>query len=208
MVIKNAFTNVDVSAGVKFYYTVGSSNTVRIVGPEDQVGYTEVTVESGTLKAYLKREKLPRNSRINVSVYVTAPAFRNAKITSGACCTLTTEMTIPGDFTVNGSSGAIFKSDKGLKCAALKVEASSGVNIDIDRLETVKAHLSSSSGAIVTLKGEATALNVGISSGAIANLLDLQVKEGSVDASSGAIVNVRKGILSVHTSSGAIINQN
>ena len=49
LVIKKPFTSVNVSTGVKIYYTVGTSNKVRIIGPEDQVENTVVTVENGNL---------------------------------------------------------------------------------------------------------------------------------------------------------------
>lgn len=208
LVIKKPFTSINVRTGIKLIYTVGNSYKVRVVGPDDQVEHTVVTVEDGTLKVYLQRDQLSRYKNIdNLSVYVTAPAFRSVSMNSGACFTLTTAMSVPDDFTLKGSSGIIFKADKGLNCATLNVETSSGVIVDINGLKANTAHLSASSGAIVTLSGTVNTLNARLSSGAIAQLSDLQAKEGSVHASSGSTASVRKGNLSIKSSSGAIVHQ-
>ena len=208
LVIKKAFTSVEVKQGVKLLYSVGTSGAVRIVGPEEQVENTVVTVENGTLKVYLDRDKLPRHLNINnLTVYVTAPAFREVKVSSGCCFTLATSMSIPDDLSVNGSSGAIFKAEHGLTCAAIELHPSSGCIMEISSLKAKTAHVHASSGAIVTLSGDVNTLNAHVSSGAIAKLTGLSAREGSVHASSGAIVNVKEGPLSVKSSSGAIVHK-
>ncbi|MDE6371359.1 MAG: DUF2807 domain-containing protein [Duncaniella sp.] len=206
--IKKSFSKVVVKTGVRLFYTVGSANTVRIFGQEDQVEHTVVTVEDGTLQIYLKRDELSKKpAETNVAVYVNAPAFSYAAMNSGAIFTLDSEMSVSGSFSVQSSSGSIFKSDKGLKCGSLFISPSSGSIVDISGISAGVAKVSSSSGAIVTLKGTATKLDAHISSGSIANLTDLKAKEGSVHASSGAIVNVSKGMIDTHSSSGAIVNK-
>ncbi len=206
--INKSFTDVSVKQGVKVIYTVGSANTVRIVGSEEIVDRTVVTVDGGTLKIYIDRNNNTRFKNNNgPTVYVTAPVFRSISMSSGAVVTMESPISIKDDFSVKGSSGAIFNSEKGLTCGTLDVDPSSGCIVKISSLNAAKANLSASSGAIVSLYGNVNTLTAHLSSGAIAKLADLSAKEGSVHASSGAIVNVKKGSLSVHSSSGAIVRQ-
>ena len=207
--INKSFTSVDVKRGVTVFYTVGNSNSVRIVGSDELVDHTVVTVEHGTLKVYIERELLPRNMNINtLAVYVTAPAFREVSMSSGSCFTLATPMSIADDFTVRGSSGANFKAEHSLKCGTLDLNPSSGCIMDISSLKAKTAHVNASSGAIVTLNGDVTTLTAHISSGANANFTGLNTHEGSVHASSGSIVNIKKGSsLAVKSSSGAIVHR-
>lgn len=207
--INKSFSSVEVKRGVMLFYTVGNANSVRIVGSEELVNHTVVTVEKGTLKVYIERELLPRNMNVNtLAVYVTAPAFRDVSMSSGSCFTLATPMSITNDFSMKGSSGAIFKAEHGLKCGTLDLHPSSGCIVDISSLKAKTAHVHASSGAIVTLKGDVTTLTAHISSGAIAKFTGLNAHEGSVHASSGSIVNIKKGSsLSVKSSSGAIVHQ-
>ena len=79
--------------------------------------------------------------------------------------------------------------------------------MDISSLKAKTAHVNASSGAIVTLNGDVATLTAHISSGAIAKFTGLNAHEGSVHASSGSIVNIKKGSLSVKSSSGAIVNE-
>lgn len=205
--INKPFSIVSVK-GLQLFYTVGTSNTVRIFGPEEQVDRTVVTVEDGTLKIYLQQDALsqkPMNT--NVMVYVNAPAFSKAALISGAIFVMDSEMSVSDSFSVQSSSGSIFKSEKGLKCGSLFINPSSGSIIDISGISAGVAKMSSSSGAIVTLKGTATTLDAHISSGSIANLTEFKANGGSVHASSGAIVNIREGAVNTHSSSGAIVNK-
>lgn len=210
LIIKKSFTAVDVSTGVKLYYTVGTSNKVRIIGPEDQVENTVVTVDGSALKIYINHESFSKSrwgKNVNVSVYVTAPVFNAIKANSGSIITVETEMPVSGDFTVRLSSGAIFNANKGLKCGTLNVDNSSGAIAKINSIKATKVNVDLSSGSILTMSGTVATLDVDVSSGAIANLEGLQANKGRVDASSGAIVNIRKGSLSVDSSSGAIIHR-
>lgn len=210
LVIKKPFTSVDVKTGVNLCYTVGTSNTVRIVGPEVLVEQTVVTVEDGTLKVYLQPDQLSSTRVItNLTVYVTAPAFSRAKMGVGASINMTTEMAIQGDLAIKGSSGANFKCDKGLKCATLDVDISSGATVDIYGLKAKESNIHASSGAIVTLKGAVNTLDANISSGAVANLTELSTKEGDLHASSGAVAHITELIgktCSISVSSGAVVN--
>lgn len=210
LVIKKSFTAVEVSTGVKLFYTVGTSNKVRIIGPEDQVEHTVVTVDGSALKISINNESFSKSSwgkNVNVSVYVTAPVFNAIKANSGSIITIETEMSVSGDYTVRLSSGAIFNANMGLKCGTLKVDNSSGSIAKINGIKATNANVDLSSGSILTMSGTVASLDVDVSSGAIANLEGLQANKGRVDASSGAIVNIRKGSLSVDSSSGAIIHQ-
>ncbi len=207
--IKKSFSAVSVKQGVKLLYTVGNSGSVRIVGLENLVEKTVVTVEDGTLKVYLQTDPLGRTRNVNgLTVYVTAPAFNKLKMSSGGSVVMQSALSVDDDFSVKGSSGSIFKAEKGFKCATLDVDPSSGCIVDITSLKANVAHVNGSSGSIVTLKGSVKTLTAHISSGAIANLEDLKTQEGSVKVSSGAIANIRKGEdLSVVSSSGAIVNR-
>lgn len=209
LVIKKPFTSIDVKTGVNLCYTVGTANTVRIVGPEILVEQTVVTVEDGTLKVYLQPDQLSGTRVVNnLTVYVTAPAFNSAKMSVAGSINMTTEMAISGDLTIKGSSGANFKCDKGLKCATLNVDISSGATVDIYGLRAKESSIHASSGAIATLKGAVNTLDANISSGAVANLTELSAKEGDIHASSGAVVHITELIgktCSFSVSSGSLV---
>lgn len=208
LVIKKSFTEVDVSSGIQLHYTVGTSNKVRVVGAEELVENTVVTVEGSVLKMYINRDYLSRSRKTNnLIVYVTAPAFNDIKVHTGSCVTMETEMSVAGDFSAHGSSGAIFKANKGLMCKKLHVTLSSGAIAELHDIKATAAFLAASSGAILTAEGAVTTLEANISSGAIANLTGLQARKGSVKASSGAIAKICKGDFEVSSSSGAIIHR-
>ena len=62
--INKEFSTVEVSNGVKLFYSVGKSNSVRIVGPEELVERTVVTVEKGALFVDVARDRLTRGKNI------------------------------------------------------------------------------------------------------------------------------------------------
>ena len=207
MKINRTFGAVSVRVGVKVYYTVGRGNTVKIVGPEDKVNRTVVTVEDNTLRIYMQQEnwRHNRNDNMNVKVYVTAPAFNEAHVSVGGALKMMTPMTVAGNFGVSGSAGGVFNCDEELNCDGLDVNTSSGCIVTISDLLAETADLNASSGSIVTVKGSVTTLDANFSSGAIANVKQLKATAGSLTATSGAIVNASRGSYSVHSSSGAIL---
>lgn len=203
------FGAVSVSMGVKVYYTVGNAKTVRIVGPEEKVNRTSVTVEDNTLRISMTGNNRIINSSNyqTVIAYVEAPAFKKVNVSVGGCMEMESPLKLSGNFEIEGDSGGIFKSDYLIACDDFEVDSSSGCIVEVNNVKADEMDLDGSSGSIITVKGVANKLDADFSSGAIANIESVKVKSGNLDASSGAIVNASSSNgYRTHSSSGAILN--
>lgn len=182
------FDAIKVSAGIDLYISMGNEESVRVVADEDIIDDVKTEVRGGTLHVYMKNT----NSWFNIfnwgsstsrKVYVTARELKS----------------------IDASSGSDVKSENTLKGDELKVEVSSGSDVNIDVVYK-EVSLSSSSGSDARLSGKAKYFTGSASSGSDINARDLEAQICKVSASSGSdIVVTATDEIKANASSGADI---
>lgn len=166
------FDAIKVSAGIDLYISMGNEELVRVVADEDIIDDVKTEVRGGTLHIYMKNN----NSWFNIfnwgssssrKVYVTARELKS----------------------IEASSGSDVKSENTLKGDALKVEVSSGSDVNLDVVYK-EVSLSSSSGSDARLSGKAKYFTASASSGSDINARELEAQICKVSASSGSDATV------------------
>jgi hypothetical protein len=162
------FTAIRVAAGVKVELypsdTHKADYTIHKGSEEDLV--IEVNNDILTVKIQSKKGKYNRNNT-SATVKVYAKEIRS----------------------VDCSSGSSLRSDNVWKSPEMRIEVSSGANCRIG-IDTENARAESSSGASLTLYGNAGEISMEASSGAKIDGLSLTARSVNADVSSGAGISI------------------
>lgn len=203
LTIKQPFTELDASAGVKIIYQPSNASpaTVKITGDADRVANLDVRVSGKTLKISPKRDAMGnrQGSRIKgVVVTLNAPMLNSIDVSSGASVTCNATMSLPnGKLDLEASSGADIKL-AAVNCRSLEAESSSGADIIVKNIKADKTEAEASSGASINFISLSTqAIDCEVSSGASIKLAGNATK-GTFDASSGG--SIKGSSLTVRTS--------
>lgn len=191
--IRQSFTELDASAGVKIIYKPVSSgsSSVRISGDAKKIENVDVRVSGRTLKIGPKRDKRGNRNGSQIKgvvVTVTAPMVNEIDASSGSSvrCDVAVSMT-SRKIELDASSGASITFNS-LNCGRIELDASSGANISVKRLKSDKAELDVSSGAGINVNSVSTAnIDCDASSGGSIKLAGMATK-GSFSASSGGSI--------------------
>lgn len=192
--IKQSFSALDASAGVKIIYqpTSGGQRTVKITGDTKRINEVDVRISGKTLKISPKANKMGSRSgnRIKgVVVTVIAPMVDDIEASSGASIRCNTAMnTGSKKMEIDVSSGAVVNFSA-ISCRKIEVDASSGSVVNIKSLNADKAELDVSSGAAISLSTATTKdIDCEASSGATIKLGGGTSVKGSFSASSGGSI--------------------
>ena len=153
--IKQSFSSLDTSAGVKVIYQPASGNqpTVKITGEADQISKIDVRISGNTLKISPKPNPLgSRKGNLikGVVVTVTAPMVNEIEASSGSSVKCNTTVSAGGKkIELEASSGASI-SLAGISCRKLEAEASSGASIEVKSVIADKISMDVSSGASIS----------------------------------------------------------
>lgn len=191
--IKQAFTELDASGGVKILYQPSNSttSTIKITGDAKRVANVDVRVSGKALKISPKRDASGNrngNTIKGVVVTVNAPMLSEIEVSSGASVTCNATMSLPnGKLELEASSGADIKL-AAVNCRSLDVETSSGASISVKNAKSSKANVEASSGSSINLTSISTqSIDCEASSGADIKLAGNATK-GSFEASSGGSI--------------------
>ena len=191
--IRQPFSELDASAGVKIVYQPGNRNnpSVKISGDSKRIANVDVRISGKTLKISPKRDiHGNRNgSQIKgVIVTVNAPMVNNIDVSSGASVRCDVPISIASrKMEFDASSGASI-SFAAIDCSRIELDASSGAGISIKKLKASKAELDVSSGADISVNNVSTAsIECDASSGGSIKLAGISTK-GSFSASSGGSI--------------------
>lgn len=182
------FDAIKVSAGINLYISLGNNESVKVVADDDIIDKLKTEVRGGTLHVYMKDNNWLDNifnwgHSHSSKVYVTARELKS----------------------IDASSGSDVKSENTLKGDVLKVEVSSGSDVNLDVVYK-EISLSSSSGSDARLTGKAKYFTANSSSGSDINARNLQAQICKVSVSSGADASVTAtGELKANASSGGDI---
>ncbi|NQU52344.1 MAG: DUF2807 domain-containing protein [Bacteroidetes bacterium] len=178
------FNAIKVSTGIDLYITMGETEAVKIVADDDIIDDLITEVKDGTLRIYMKK-----NNWFNWGGNKTRKVYVTVKELNG----------------IDASSGSDVKSENTLEGESLKIEASSGSDVEIDVFYK-NVSLDTSSGSDAKLSGKAKTFEAEASSGSDINAQNLESKICKVRASSGsdATVNVSDELYA-KASSGADI---
>lgn len=176
------FNNIKVSRGIEVHLTVGEATSVTVEADENlhEIITTEVDSDNNVL-------------RVSTDENIKSATAKKVFVTVN---------NINGIFT---TSGASVYAENSIKTEKLKLESSSGSNMDLS-VNTDRLHCESSSGSSLSLTGSTKVLTVEASSGSYITASDLEAQVCRVEASSGSNISVNTSKeLSANASSGANI---
>lgn len=163
------FNAIKVSAGIDLYLTMGETEKVKIVADDDIIDDLKTEVKDGTLHIYMKQ-----NNWFN---WNSGNKTRKAYVTVKQL-----EM-------IKASSGADVRSENTLKGDRLKVQASSGSDVEIDVFYK-NLSVDTSSGSDAKLSGKVKNFEAEASSGSGIKAQDLESKICKARASSGSDISI------------------
>ena len=178
------FDAIKVSSGIDLYLKMGDTETLKVVADEAIIDRVITEVKDGTLRIYMKKENwFNWGDHKAKKVYVTVK-----ELTS-----------------IDASSGSDVKSEGTLKGESLKVQASSGSDVEIDVFYK-NLWIDTSSGSDAKLSGKVKNLEAEASSGSDIKARELESKICKVRVSSGsdATVSVSDELYAKASSGGDI----
>ena len=179
------FKGVDVSAGIYLYITMGETESVKIVADDDIIEKIITEVKDGVLHIYVKQ-----NGWFNWSGNETRKAY----------------VTIKELNRIEASSGSDVNSENTLKGEELKINVSSGAEVEVD-VYYKNLDVNTSSGSDAKLSGKVKNLRASASSGSDINAKELESVTCKASASSGSDVTVSVSEeLNASASSGSDVN--
>jgi len=182
----DAFTGIHVSSGIDLYLTQGKSQEVRVEAESELIGKITTQVEDGVLKISI-RDKMNWDLGWNLTrkVYVTFVDL--------------TEL--------QASAGSDVYSRNPFRLKELKINSSSGSDVEIDDLTAENVSVVTSSGADARVAGKTVSMFADASSGSDLDCGGLVSRDCEARASSGsdAIVYVT-GSLKARASSGGDVS--
>lgn len=181
----DAFTGLDVSAGIDVSFETGADYSVSAENTNGDFSDLRVEVKNGTLHVgRVERNWNGFGKRERYSVTVTAPALSKVKASSGS------------DVTGTGLSGE-----------QVKLASSSGADINVTGVQATKVSLSSSSGSDLNVSGTCVEVTADSSSGSDIRAAELICEDGNADASSGSDIEIHTTKrISADASSGGDVN--
>ncbi len=168
--VKN-FNAIEVSTGIDLFITMDNKESLRIDAPENMINDVVSEVKNGTLHIYLKNKS--GFNLFNWRNYSSVKAY----------------LTVVELNRIKASAGADVKSENTLTGPALKLDASSGSNVDID-LVYKELTIDSSSGAQLDVTGKTKYLKGSTSSGGNIDAAGLESEYCKANASSGGNISV------------------
>ena len=181
----DAFTAVDIAAGLTAEVVIGDTQSVRAETDRGDFDDLSISVKSGVL--HIKRDwkggwgrKKPR-----YTVYVTATDLEGVDASSGS--SISASGVTDGDFDIDASSGAYVEVSG--DCDTLSAEASSGASVKAKGLECRNANADASSGASLAIYAS-DSVDAEASSGASVSVYG-EPKNVSSDKSSGGSVRIK-----------------
>lgn len=162
----NGFSSIDVSEGITVTLTMGDKESVEVTAPEDYIDKVTTEVNGSELDIFIEGNNSGNKGR-NVTVVVVAKTINK----------------------IESSSGSSVKTTNIINTDELKINVSSGANVNVE-CEADKVSVSTSSGAGATVRGGAINLSTDASSGSHITAANLKAHNVVADVSSGANIKV------------------
>ncbi|MEJ7627762.1 MAG: head GIN domain-containing protein [Ferruginibacter sp.] len=184
-VLKNSFSSVSVSDGIKLYLSEGNKESIAISFSDSK--YEErfkTIVTDGVLKIYFDNNGLNwKNEKRNLKAYVSFKTLKKLNASGGADVIIMESLN-QDDLEMQFTSGSRFKGTVNAK------------NLDIKQ----------SSGSDMELSGTVNDISISSSSGSMFNSFDLTVNSCTAKATSGAAIkiSISKELNASANSGGAI----
>lgn len=175
-----SFTAINAKNGLEVHLKQGNTTYVEVEADANLQDHIFTIVENGTLVVYSDANIYKSESK---KVYIEVPNLTN----------------------ISASSGVSIESENELKFNELKIDASSGSNVEL-KIKSQSISCESSSGSQITLMGSADDVATDSSSGSNINLSQLIANNVDSEASSGSATTVNaKNKLKADASSGSSI---
>lgn len=184
----SGFSKIEVSSGILLYLTQGNAEAVAVSATTPEYrSYIKTEVSNGTLKIYFDRNFLKQmrdRGDKKLKAYVSFKELSSLEATSGS----------------------LVKGQNQLNVSSLKIEATSGAQVNVN-VKAASLDVDQNSGSIINLSGVSSTMKVEGSSGSIFNGYDLATENCTAETSSGAIIHVTVNKeLSAEASSGGIVS--
>lgn len=210
------FSKLKASQGVQIFYTVSTTNSVRVeTDDNERLQMIKTEVDGETLKIFVetdRKQKLTskkgKKKNINgvsfnvINVYVSGKSLNEIKASSSANIKIQ-NMNKTDKLEIASSSSA--KISGNFECADFKANVSSSGDVK-GKLSAKSVYVEVSSSGDIILEGKAISLEVKASSSGDCNLKELTVEDAKVKASSSAdvTITVTKSLTAVASSSADI----
>lgn len=196
--------SIDAARGVTVIYRQSDELSLEVSAPEDMLQYVETTISKGKLTATISKEI--RNVNFPAVVTVTSPLVTDFDVSSGAQIQVDSLSAASSKVEIEASSGASFSFSR-VVAGTISLDLSSGAVGAIAVKQADKVDAEASSGAALTISGNATAGKFEASSGAAVNASGLAVKSADAEASSGASISCNaESMTRCKATSGGVIN--
>lgn len=180
--ISEDFNSIIVSRGIKVIITQSDSVSLKVTADENL--HNIITTEVDSAKNILRI-----SSDENIKNSATKTVYLSVK-----------DLNI-----IRATSGAIIKTDGMLKTKNLRVDATSGSQLDLD-VDTKKINCNTTSGTGIKIYGKTDILTIAATSGSYIKASGLNAKSTQVGATSGANITVNAtNTFTANANSGASI---
>lgn len=211
------FSKLKASQGIEVFYTVSTTNSVKVeTDDNEKLKYIKTVVAGEMLKVFVENDSKNNYSSGNrkgrninginfkiLKVFITGKALTEIKASSSASIKLENLNSANQLEIASSSSGSIFGS---FDCNDLRIDVSSSGDFK-GKVNAKNITIEASSSAGVDLAGKASQVMVKASSSADCNLKDLIAEGAKVKASSSADVTIHTTkFLDAEASSSADIN--
>lgn len=207
------FNEVSVSQGIKVIYVQGANTGKAVIATTPSAEkYLKVEVNGDVLKVYYDVNQNDKQKYIKGPsiVRVSSPALTSIKATSGAEFQLNSKFKGNESLNVSLSSGADFETDYSIQCNGdIYFGVSSAASCDAASISCQMLKIDASSGADLEVKSVSGNIDVSASSGSDIEFKSVKAKAISLKASSGADIdadNISADEITAKASSGADIS--
>ncbi len=167
--LSGSFTAISVSSGIDLYLSQGNEESLAVSASDQKhMDRFKTEIVNGTLKIYYDNKGMTwKSENKKLKAYVSFKTLQKLNVSAGSDAKVTGSINTD-DFTLDVSSGSVFKGDINAK--------------------TISADVSS--GASIRISGKSDKLKIDVSSGADFKGYDLVTDYCDASASSGAGVHV------------------
>lgn len=176
------FSKIDVAEGIQVTLTMGDTEKVVVIAPDDYIDKVVTELDGSALKMYLEGDNNNLKGK-KIEVLVTAKQIHG----------------------IEANSGSSVKTTNCIKSTSFEISVSSGAHANVE-IEAQKTEADASSGASIIIRGNTTHFEADASSGANLTADDLVSQNTKADVSSGAHIklHVEKELEAEASSGGSI----
>lgn len=202
---------IETSNALAVEYKQSPTTSVTLHAPKDVADYITIYEDDGTLECKISNNSnLTKNVASRVKIVVTSPFVKSFEATTASTITVDGTLALKNKELEVECSTAATVLIKELVCEKLSMEASTAGTITVNNVSaSEKVSADASTGASITIRGNADKLSAEASTGASINASQLEATRGKADASTGGDItcNVKNLVITKSTTGGSVKNK-